>query len=121
LVFFRAVSSSSSRLRKPVIQHKLAHDKSTSYDKIVNTTIRPTDGQSVELRSSLRGLALFFASSSLSLFFSATATSRTCLSSCSRSVIRRSFSVAFFSRSTRLFARSAKFCHGTTSSLAALR
>jgi hypothetical protein len=38
----------------------LAHHNNTSYDKIVNTTIRPTDGQSFELGSILRGLALFF-------------------------------------------------------------
>jgi hypothetical protein len=59
-------------------------------------------------------LRLSFASSSSSLFFSAAATSWTSLSSRSRSTICCSFSVAFFSRSARLWARSAKDCHNIT-------
>jgi hypothetical protein len=56
------------------------------------------------------------ASSSSSLFFSAVAASRTSLSSRSRSTIHCSFSVAFFSRSARLWACSTKDCHNTTRS-----
>jgi hypothetical protein len=57
------------------------------------------------LNCALASVALHFSSpsSSSSLFFSAVAASRACLSSCSRSVIRCS----------RLLARSAKDCHTT--------
>jgi hypothetical protein len=33
--------------------------KNSSHDEIIISTTRPTNGQSVELRNSLRGLALF--------------------------------------------------------------
>jgi hypothetical protein len=56
------------------------------------------------------------ASSSSSLFFSTATASRTSLSSRSRSVIRCSFSSAFFSRSARLWAHYAKDCHNITRS-----
>jgi hypothetical protein len=39
---------------------QLAYYKKILLNKIINTTIRPTNGQSIELRSSLCGLMLFF-------------------------------------------------------------
>jgi hypothetical protein len=60
---------------------QLVYYKKTSLDKIINMTIRPTNGKSIELRSSLRALRFSSASSSSILLFSAAATSRTCLSS----------------------------------------
>jgi hypothetical protein len=63
-----------------------------------------------ELNYAVASLALHFSSmsSSSSFFFLAAGASRTCLSSCSSSMIRYSFTAAFFSRLARLLARSAK-------------
>jgi hypothetical protein len=68
-------------------------------------------------------MALRFSSAILSssLLFSADAASRTSLSSRSRSVIRCSFSAAFFSRSVVLWAHSSKDYHNITRSSVAFQ
>jgi hypothetical protein len=99
LVFVRAALSSSSKLRNSTRNNNQHNTKRPSSARL--STRRFDLPIAIVLNCVVASLALHLSSASLSssLFFSAAAASRTSLSSRLRSVIRCSFSVAFFSRS----------------------
>jgi hypothetical protein len=78
--------------------------------------IRPTTSHGIELRGSLHGFAFFLGELILELLLGGYR-----LAESSRSTIRCSFSVAFFSRSARPLALFASDYHNTTRSSATLR